>query len=200
MSTNGDGGHRVELPAGGQISLVDADEVDLWEKSAGRYLEDYGFQKQNDLVLLGALLMQQLVLFRAQQEVADPETRDKAQAQNRINKSTEQIQATEKALGVDKRSREQGGQHNVAAYVELLKRAAHAKGVRLQERVKEVEQLMMDMRWQIRLLRNGDAEDRRHHGVSETQIVNELERRIEEIVDRDKRWARDTGSLFVGRL
>lgn len=192
--------HKVQLPAGGEIKLQDAEEADLWKRSATRYQNDYPFTKQNDLVLLGAILTQQVVLYRAQQDVADVDIRDKSAAQNRINKATEQIQKTEQALGIDKRSREAGGQHNVAEYIERLKRAAHSKGVRIQERVKEVEALMMDMSWMVRLLRNGDEEDRRHHGVSETSIVNQLEQRIEEIHENDRKWARDRGTVFAGKL
>ena len=192
--------HLVELPAGGHMGLQSAEEEAMWNTSAEKYLDDYGFTRQNDLTLLGAILTQQLVMFRAQRRIADPEDKTPAESQNRMLKAAAEIRDLEKALGIDKKTREAGGTHNVAEYITRLKRAAHSKGVRISDRVKEIESLMMDMSWQIRLLRNGDDEDRRHHGITEGSIVNELERRIDEIHERDKEWAREKGALFVGTL
>jgi hypothetical protein len=49
--------------------LHSIDEVDLWEESAQRYVNDYQLTQQNDLLLLGAILSQQLAMFRAQQRM-----------------------------------------------------------------------------------------------------------------------------------
>lgn len=47
---------EVELPAGGRLHLHSVEEVDLWEESKQRYVEDYQLTQQNDLLLLGAIL------------------------------------------------------------------------------------------------------------------------------------------------
>src|SRR3954453_14015995 len=60
---------EVGLPAGGKLMLHSIDEVDLWEESAQRYVNDYQLTQQNDLLLLGAILSQQLAMFRAQQRM-----------------------------------------------------------------------------------------------------------------------------------
>lgn len=190
--------YSVDLPGGGKLQVNSADEVGMWDTSAKRYIEDYNLQKQNDLVLLGALLTQGLVMYRAQQELADPKL--VAAAQNRIIKASDQIRELEKALGIDKKSREAGGQHTVANYIATLKKAAHEKGVHLAHMQKAYEEFAMEMRWRIRLLRNGDQEDRHVHGISDKSIVLFAEEELVKLEAEDKKWAAETGKVFVGRL
>lgn len=200
------GSYEVEFPAGGTMTLLDDQEVELFERSKNRYIEDYALQKTNDLVLVGAILTQQIVMFRAQKRISEmsrkEETKvgDLSAAQAIVTKCAEEIRHLEKALGIDKKTRESGGQHTVANYIERLKRAAHEYGVHIHERVKAYEEVMMEARWKIRLLRNGDEEDQRYHNVSEKEIIDWLERELEKIEQQDKVWAKDKGRLFVGKL
>lgn len=189
---------EVELPAGGTLTLKDTEEVRMWETAAKRYVDDYSLHKANDLMLLGAILSQSLTLYRAQRDLQDEEKSGKAQGQ--IIKASGEIRELEKALGIDKKSREAGGQHTVATYIENLKRAAHERGVRLSERVIEYEQFMMELRWKLRLLRNGDAEDRSHHGLSEAAVLNWASDQLDELEEKEKEWANTKGKVFVGRL
>lgn len=189
---------RVELPAGGGLELNNADEVALWEKASQRYIEDYGFAKANDLVLLGAILSQTIAMYRAQQDLSEPKKANQAVAL--IGKASEQIRELEKALGVDKKSREQGGQHTIVDYLTRAKRAAHEKGVHISERVKAYEAFAMELRWRIRVLKNGDDEDRRHHAISQKTIIEWAETELAALEARDQEWAREKGRIFVGRL
>jgi hypothetical protein len=188
----------VELPGGGHLVLQDQPEVDLWNTSAERYIDDYGITKQNDLVLLGAILAQHLTMYRAQRALNDPKLAK--EAQNTIIKAGAEIRELEKALGIDKKTREAGGQHTVTSYLVNLKRAAHEKGVRIAERTKAYEAFMMDMRWRIRLLRNGDPEDRQYHGISERSIIEWAEKELAELEEADRLWAHQKGQVFVGRV
>lgn len=189
----------VELPAGGRLELKTAEEVTLWEQSKRSYTDDYGIHKHGDLVLVGAILTQHLYMYRAQLDLTDPKKAPKAQGE--ITKTAAEIRELEKALGIDKKTREQGGQHTTADYLANLKKAAHLKGIEISERVKEYERVLMEASWKIRLLRNGDAEDRAHHGVSsEKEIVAWLEREIEEIEKKRQKWAAEKGAIFVGKL
>jgi hypothetical protein len=188
----------VELPGGGSLELKDADEVNLWNTTGDRYVRDYAITKQNDLVLLGAILSQNLAMYRAQRDLIDP--KKAGPAQGIIIKAATEIRELEKALGIDKKTREQGGQHTVANYLTLLKKAAHEKGVHIAERVEAYEDFAMELRWRIRLLRNGDEEDRRYHGVSEREICEWAEQKLGELEEVDKRWAHQKGRVFVGRI
>lgn len=189
---------EVELPGGGKMSLLSADEVVMWNEASKRYQRDYRLTKQNDLILLGALLSQVLMMYRAQRDLADP--KKMAAAQATISKAADDIRKAEKALGIDKASREKGGQMTVADYITRLKRAAYEKGVHISNRVKEYERVMMEARWKIRLLRNGDTEDRQYHRISESSIIDWLEKELAKLEEADKQWAREKASVWVGKL
>jgi hypothetical protein len=189
---------EVELPGGGTLELKDADEVQLWNTTGDKYVRDYAITKQNDLVLLGAILSQNLAMYRAQRDLIDP--KKAGPAQNIIIKAASEIRELEKALGIDKKTREQGGQHTVANYLTLLKKAAHEKGIHIAERTEAFEDFAMELRWRIRLLRNGDEEDRRYHGVSEREICDWAEQKLAELEEVDKKWAHQKGRVFVGRI
>src|SRR4051812_13018072 len=112
---------EVDLPGGGKLYVQSVEEVELWGRSRDRYLEDYHLSKQNDLVLLGALLQQQLLLFRAQRNVngmvpeldaqrrptgvyimKDVEPDEVAAYMKALTGASDQIQKIEKTLGIDK--------------------------------------------------------------------------------------------------
>lgn len=188
----------VEMPGGGQLTLATAEEVDLWRTVAKRYVEDFGLTKVSDLGLLDGILIQRLAQYRASRKLAD-DTKA-GEAQNTIMRASDEIRKMEKALGVDKVSREAGGQHTITDYVTRLKRAGHAKGIHIAERVKKYEAVMMEARWKIRVLRNGDEEDRGYHGITERGIVDWLEQQLVELEEADKLWAREKGAVFVGKL
>jgi hypothetical protein len=191
----------VELPGGGVLTLETAQEVELWNTSAARYLEDYAITKQNDKTLLGSVLIQQLIMYRAQIAIAKPGAK-KGNFQKQVTDASTEIRDIEKALGIDKKAREAGGQHTIASYLTILKRAAHAKGIKISERVKAYEEFAMEMRWRIRLLRNGDSEDRQYHPdtISEKTLVAWAEKELAALEAKDKAWARDKGAVFVGQI
>lgn len=188
----------VELPGGGELELSTADETVMWNETRNRYIRDFKIQKQNDLVQLGAILSLQLLLYRAQRELSDPKKIAGAVAM--IEKCSEGIRKGEKALGIDRATREKGGQHTVADYLATLKKSAYMKGVHLSDRVKAYEAMAMETRWKIRLLRNGDVEDKAYHGLSEKSIIDGLEKELNRLEELDKTWAKEKGALFVGKL
>lgn len=212
-------GFQVNLPAGGVLHLKTQEEVDMWDRTAAAYVKEYRLSKANDLVALGAILSQNLTLFRAQQRLNGMEAElDQAgvptgryksiqvdaktlsASQGAITKASIEIRELEKSLGIDKKTREAGGAYNVADYLTNLKKAAHEMGVHISERVKFYEDVMMEARWKIRLLRNGDPEDRQHHDISEAKILDWLEKKLAEAEQVDKDYAADKGKIFLGKL
>lgn len=170
----------------------------MWNDAMRRYIADYALVKANDLILLGAILSQALIMYRAQNDLLDPKRA--GPAQTRIQKAAEEIRNLEKALGIDKKTREQGGKHTTADFIATLKRAAHEKGVRISERTKQYEAFMMELRWKIRLLRNGDDEDRRHHAITRESVLRWAEEELARLEEDEKTWAKEKGKIFVGRL
>lgn len=223
MSDLGDhdfsGAFEVELPGGGKLHLQTHDEVDLWETSREKYIGSYGLVEQNDLLLLGAILSQQLQMYRAQQRMSGMEPEFDVEglptgryrkanikpaetnaAQGIITKAATEIRELEKALGIDKKTREQGGQETVRGYVTTLKAAARAYGLHVSDRLKAYEKVMMETRWKLRLLRNGDAEDRNYHGITKDKILDWLEQELAKIEEFDKQFGRDFAKTYLGRM
>jgi hypothetical protein len=58
----------------------------------------------------------------------------------------------------------------------------------------------MELRWKLRLLQNGDDEDRKYHNVSEKSICEWAARELAKLEEADKKWAKEKGKVFVGRL
>jgi hypothetical protein len=210
---------EVDLPAGGRLNLHSLAEVELWEESSKRYMSDYQLTQQNDLLLLGAILSQQLAMFRAQQRMngMTPEldangvptgayqrkelkVTDMSAAQGTIIKASQEIRELEKTLGIDKKNREAGGAHTVQNYVTTLKAAARSYGLHLSRRMQAYEAMAMETRWKLRLLRHGDPEDRAYHHVTPQTICDWLEAELARLEELDQRYAVEKHKVFVGRF
>jgi hypothetical protein len=210
---------EVELPAGGKLMLHSLEEVELWEESSKRYMQDYQLTQQNDLLLLGAILSQQLLSFRAQQRMNGmaPRLDDKGlptgqyertqvkvtemgAAQTTILKASGEIRELEKALGIDKKTREAGGSHTVQNYVQTLKAAGRQYGLHLSHRMREYEKVMMDARWRLRMLKNADAEDRAYHKLTPQSVCDWLEVELDRLEKLDQQFAHEKHKVFLGRI
>lgn len=210
---------QVELPAGGLLHLQTSDEVQFWNESMEKYREDYTFAKQNDLITLGLLLQQQVILFRLQTAVngMEPEldaggvptgqyrrveidAGELSIIQKTIQSTSAEMRALEKSLGIDKATREQGGTHTVDSYVRLLKRAGHARGIHIAERTVEYEKFANELRVRLRLLLHGDAEDRKYHDISPKTVVMFADAELKRLEQVDKEFNKQQGKLFIGQL
>lgn len=210
---------EVQLPAGGTLRLQSVEEVEVWEATFERYQDAYSFSKPNDLILLGAILSQQLTLFRAQQrlngmepnvdaagvptgtfKMVEVKSADMKRFQVMIQDASKEIRALEQSLGIDKKSREAGGQHTVASYIEDLKLAASQMGVHIAKRVKAYEQFAMDLRWKVRLLQNGDDEDKAYHGLSDESVLQWCRDELAKLEEIDRAYAKERGRVWLGRL
>lgn len=221
MSTTTPVDYRVELPAGGVLHLQTPDECDFWEMSWERYREEYvaDQMKQNDLIALGQLLQQQIILFRAQTAINGmaPEVDgsgvptgsykrvelDGAEVsawQKTMASAAQEMRELEKQLGIDKKTRESGGAQTVASYIQVLKRAAHQRAVHISKRTLEYERVINEARVRLRLLYHGDAEDRKYHNITPKTILDWLQSECARLEEVDKKHNRDKGKLWVGKL
>jgi hypothetical protein len=210
---------EVEMPAGGKMYLQSDEEVELWDKTMERYMDDYHLTNINDLHLLGAILQQQVLLFRSQRMLNGMEAEldnagvptgryiqhklDAEQtvaAQKLMNTATTQITSLERTLGLTKEQREAGGQVSVPNYIRTLKRAAHARGIHISKRVIAYEKFVQDFSWRLRVLQNADAEDRAYHDLSPEKLCDWARDQIAELAEVDRKFAREIGALYVGKL
>lgn len=199
--------------------LQSAEEVDLWRKSAERYIEDYQLNKTNDLVLLGAILQQQVILFRAQRKLngmqpqvdaagvptghytmVEIESDEIAGLTKILNTATGEIRAIEKALGIDKVTREQGGAVTVANYLQTLKRAAHTRGIHISKRVLAYEKFANELRTMLRMYHNLDAEDRAYHDLTEAKMLAWATEQLAALEEIDRKFAKEKGKIYAGQL
>jgi hypothetical protein len=210
---------EVELPAGGRLFMLSADEVDLWNKSAERYVEDYHLVNTNDLHVLGAILQQQILAYRSQflvngmeaevdssgvptgrYTVSKKSTEDMAIAQKMLTNATDQIAKLEKVLGIDKASREAGGQVSVQTYVRTLKRAAHERGIHISRRILAYEQVIQDCSWRLRVMANADPEDRAYHDLTPEKFCEWLKAEVDSLAEIERKFKAERGALYVGQL
>lgn len=210
---------EVDLPAGGKLLLLSSEEVDMWNRGVASYKADYGLMKTNDLVMLGAILTQQLALFRAQQringmipkldgnrvptgeyELVNLKASELAAAQETVRKASGEIRNIESSMGIDKKTREQGGTQTVQQYVMTLKLAANAYGAHIAKRTKEYEAFAMALRTKLRILANADAEDKSYEEISEEKVLEWARNQLAHLEQVDKDFANEKGKLVVGKL
>lgn len=207
----------VELPDGGPVHLQSQDEVDRWQTLSERYQSDYSLRKVNDLTHLGTLLIQQISLYRAQLGLSGrvPELDDEdlptgryimkqlkpaeiRAFQAQITDASKEIREIEKAMGIDKKSRDSSGNETVRNYLESLKQRAHDYGVHISKRVQAYELFVNEIKWRIRLLRNGDAEDIHYEHCTPDEILTWAEEQLAELERIDQEFAKEQGRLVVG--
>lgn len=210
---------EVELPVGGKLQLQSPEEVALWNKAKDRYVTDYHLQNVNDLNLLGAILQQLLTQFRATMALngMEPELdnsgvptgqykaikldADEAGKWTKIlNTATGEIRALEKALGIDKVSREAGGQVSIANYLRTLKAAAHERGIHITMRTLWVEGFINELSTMLRMYKNLDAEDRAYHDLTPDRILDWCQEQVDSFHAQDQKWHRDKGKIYAGKL
>src|SRR5436190_18250080 len=205
---------QVELPVGGKLQLQSPEEVALWNKAKDRYINDYHLQNVNDLNLLGAILQQLITQFRSTMSLNGmvPELdnsnvptgkyksltldADETAKHNKIlNTATGEIRTLEKALGIDKVSREAGGQVSVANFLRTLKAAAHERGIHITQRTLWVEGFINELSTMLRMYNNLDAEDRAYHDLTPDRLLDWCKEKVDEFHALDQQWHRDTGKL-----
>jgi hypothetical protein len=218
-NVTGESGFEVEQPGGGKLILRSEEEVNYYNSMAKAYMEDYRLVRVSEKVLLSALLAQAIAIYRAQVELVGLKQKfdnegvpldeyekvtltanESSGLRKNIGEATKEIREIEKSLGIDKKSRDAGGAETTANYVTLLKKAAHRFGVHIHRRLKLYEEFAMQMRWRLRLLRNGDAEDKRYHDISEEKICAWAENVLKQIEAFDKKFAKDQANVFGGKL
>jgi SHS2 domain-containing protein len=210
---------EVELPAGGKLHLQTIDEVELFETSRDRYLGDYKITNQSDKLAVGNLLLLQVEAFRAAQRLngMEPEldpngvptgrymkvtikAQDRTAALGVLMKTRESIADTEKALGIDKKTRDQGGQYDVSTYIQGAKSAAREFGVHLSKRYVAYVTFVMELRTQLRMLRQLDAEDLMEMKLTPETLLEWCWQELSKLEEADKKFAHEKGKLIVGRV
>lgn len=208
----------VELPGGGaHIPLQSAEEVDRWATLEAAYRDQYDLRKINDLTNLGTLLVQQVNLYRAQlglsgrvpktdeeglptgdyeqRVLRTPEVRN---FQEQITNASKEIREIERAMGIDKKSRDQAGDESLKSWLVQMKARAHRYGLHVSKRVHAYEEFVMELRWRLRLNEIGDAEDRHYEDCSDEGVIRWAREQLAELEQADRTFAQEEGALVLG--
>lgn len=212
--------YSVELPGGGaHIPLQSSEEVDRWSTLEAAYRDQYSLGKINDLTNLGTLLVQQINLYRAQLGLSGrvPRTDEDGLAtgdyeqrvlrtaeirnyQDQITNASKEIREIERAMGIDKKSRDQAGDESLKSWLVQMKARAHRYGLHVSKRVHAYEEFCMELRWRLRLNEVGDAEDKHYEECSADQIATWARQRLAELEQADREFAQEEGALVLGRM
>jgi hypothetical protein len=117
-----------------------------------------------------------------------------------LTAASDQVQKIEKALGIDKVTREAGGSMSVENYLKTIKRAAHERGIHIVKRTLAYEHFVNDFRWRLRVYFNADAEDRAYHDLTPDKLMAWCKEQLDELEEVDKKFAREKGKLYAGQL
>ncbi len=210
--------YRVEMPGGGPMHLQSLEEVDRWQTLGTAYQDQYDLRKINDLTNLGTLLVQHMSLYRAQQALSGrlpeldvddlPTGRYVARIlkpaelrayQDQINTVSKEIREIEKAMGVDKKSRDAAGDESAKAWLIAMKARAHRYGLHVSRRFVAQDEFINELKWRIRLnLETGDAEDKNYEDCTDAGIIKWCQRQLAELVEKDQKFAQEEGALVIG--
>lgn len=215
-----DDAHLVELPGGGaHIPLQSKEEVDRWQTLEAAYRDQYDLRKINDLTNLGTLLVQQVNLYRAQMGLSgrvpvlddfglptgEYEQRvlkasEVRSFQDQITNASKEIREIERAMGIDKKSRDQAGDESLRSWLVQMKARAHRYGLHVSKRVTKYEEFAMELRWRLRLNEIGDAEDKHYEECSDEGIIRWARAQLAELEQADRQFAQEEGALVLGRM
>lgn len=210
---------EVDLPGGGKLQLQTVDEVDLWETSRDKYLADYRISQQSDLLAVGNVLLLHLENFRASQRMngmepeLDPQgvptgrykkanvsSQDRTAALSILLKTSGEIREVEKALGIDKKTRDAGGQYDVQTYITTIKGAAREYRVHLSKRYRAYDAMAMEARTKLRMLATLDAEDLATENLTTETFCDWMRTLLASLEESDKKFAREKGKMIVGMV
>lgn len=207
----------VELPAGGKLPLQTIQEVEVFEDAREAYLRDFQISHHSDKLAIGSLLLMHLEIFRNQQRLNGMEAevdansvptgrykkvevkgQDRASALTVLIKARESVAETEKSLGIDKRTRDQGGQYDIATYIGGAKQAAREYGVHLSKRYMAYVTFVMALRTQHRMLRQLDSEDLAEMRLTPESLLDWIWNELVKLEEVDKKFAHEKGKLIAG--
>lgn len=209
----------VQMPGGGGLMwLQSQEEVDRWQTLETQYREQYDLRKVNDLTNLGTLLVQQINLYRAQMAMSGriPELDDDdlptgrmvsrvlkpaemRQHQESVNTASKEIREIEKAMGIDKKSREQAGDESLRGWLVTMKERAHRYGLHVSGRVKAYEEFAMELRWRLRLNESDDTEDKVYEDCTDEGVLKWAREQLAELEQKDREFAEKESALVLGK-
>jgi len=208
--------YTSKLPGGGSVTFSNPNELDFFEKTKKRYVNEYAFTKPNDLTRLSQLLMAELAAYRMNQRMAGSipvydrsgnitgfntiEPQEISELAKALPSIQKEIRDLESALKIDKKTRDGSGAHEVRHYLESLKKVALKYGVHLSDRYVAYDEFVSELRWRLRVFNNTDEDDRAYHNVKTAEdIIKWSEGQLLKLEDVDKQFAKNKQALWMSK-
>lgn len=166
----------VEGASGAVFEVADDAETVWFNLNMGKYLEEYRFENVADLQDLDRLMGMELFSYRYAGWLLSGSTHDgKAFDQKSVRAFKKEvdieIRLTKKHMGMDRKGRVESEQQSTAEYLSNLLRRAKEFGVHRDNQIAKAVDIVHDLKKLIGVHDRTDEEERRHLGVSESQIV-----------------------------
>jgi len=210
--------YTVDQPDGGQVHLQTPSEVSYYEKLRDQYQGEYEVEAPNDLARLSQLLTLELTIYRKQQRMLgavvyyddqgnmagweEVSSAEQAQIADSLPKLQAEVRNLEKALKLDRSTREGTGEGEIRRYMETLKGAANDYKIHLSERYTKFDEFVSELRWRLRVLRLPEEmeDDKKYHNISQETVIEFCEQQLRELEELDKEFAKNKQSLWVGQI
>lgn len=145
--------HKVKNLTGQEIQLLSAVERSYYQEARDKYLAEFKFTIHSDLRSLDRLLLLEVQMYRAQWYLAagcdyegvDLDPAEETALRRTVKEATAQIQEIQKDLGLIKSLRDKEAADSVGAYIQKLKLAAKAHGVKREKELGKALELTHEL-------------------------------------------------------
>lgn len=166
----------VRGESGTEFEVLTTDEKDYFETNLTKYKSEYRFENVSDLADVDRLLSLELLSYRYTAWLMKGSDYDGLQfsekdIRDHKQKVDTEIRLLKKNMGMDRKGRVESEAESVSEYLRNLLRRAGEFGVHRDVQIAKSLDLFNDLKTMIGLHDRTDAEERRHLGVEEFQII-----------------------------
>ncbi len=144
---------KVKNLTGQEIQLLSAIEKNFYIEARDKYLSEFKFTVASDLRALDRLLLLEVQMYRAQwylsagcdYQYVDLDPAEEVAARRTVKEASAQIQEIQKDLGLIKSQRDKDAADSVGAYLEKLRLAAKAHGVKREKELGKALELSHEL-------------------------------------------------------
>ena len=171
------GALTVELPSGDEFTVMSQDEVDWVETTTARYVSQFAFENALDLNMLDRCVQSELLHWRVSRWCARGKDYDEhvvilEEWREFLVKTSQEIRQMQKALGVDKVTREKlRGDGSVHVYLAQLRERAGHFGVNRSNQLERALTLVMELRTLVTMHDNCTPDERARFKISPDTIL-----------------------------
>lgn len=196
---------KVEGPSGAMYDVIHESEKEYWESTTEKYLRDYKFTNASDLQDLDRVVSTEMLLYRYQQWVQLEkdyfgESIDVVETNKAYKEKSGELRQLKKALGIEKIAREKDQGDSVAAYIENLRRRAHAFGVMRNEQAIQAITLWQEL---IALMTFHDkctVEERKEQHIEIEDLIEWIRQVIPEFQEIDRKFRETDQKLWIAEM